>query len=326
MDVVMAAGDQVRAMIAAQAEGGSAVPASEDMLLRLAAACEPTVSEEGSAVEADPEQTDTETAAGDDTPVAPVNYIEENDKELLDIFLQQLREELADLINSANREGHLVEAVLKRCQEQVEGLSSSANYMGYTELLQAYTEWELHLDEQLSAVSQGAAIQNEAWLSDSVLPFVKSIVGFFPQADVLASLWEDLDLPAETVSSGTAETAAVEPVNADLLSQLGSAFDAMLQASPTSVARIPEGIEGELFSAVVAESGDEDAAFIDPATEDAEADVPLAVADDLGMSADAVSEAEPAPITGDEADADALVPESAETEPFSSATSQSPET
>jgi two-component system chemotaxis sensor kinase CheA len=65
-------------------------------------------------------------------------------------------------------------------------------------------------------------------------------------------LWENLDLPEEAVSEDLQTAPSAEP---ELLSQLGSAFDAMLQDQAIQGDHLTEGIEGELFSAV--DAGDD---------------------------------------------------------------------
>jgi two-component system, chemotaxis family, sensor kinase CheA len=269
LEVLMAAGDQIRDMITALAEDGSLMQASEDMLYRLEVACRSVDPEAGPPETDTPEDAATDAAtdlAADealhtegaaDVPATPVTYIEENDEELLEIFLQQLRGELAALIELVDQEEDLNEATLKSCQTYLQNLNASANYMGYTELMQAYAQWEHQLDSQLAAIGEGApdqgtALQSKTWLHECLLPFVKSIAGFFPQAERLADLWSHLDAPlSESIG---AETQA-EPTDPALLAQLGSAFDAMLQSPPTTEAHIPEGIESELFSAADTAAG-----------------------------------------------------------------------
>jgi two-component system chemotaxis sensor kinase CheA len=190
---------------------------------------------------------DTNIDGTADLPSATVNYVDENDKELLDIFLQQLQEGLKTLIRLSNETQSLDEGVLQRSRVQLEGLNSSANYMGYNELQQVYTDWEIHLDNQAAAIKNGADLGGRTWLEESVVPFVKSVTAFFPQVPELSALWESLDLPEAATSEEPQTAPSTKP---ELLAQLGSAFDAMLQDQPPQGDHLTEGIEGELFSAV----------------------------------------------------------------------------
>jgi two-component system chemotaxis sensor kinase CheA len=253
-DVLMAAEDQIRSMIADLAEGGSGTEPSEDLLMRLAVG-QGTMETAENQTEADqsaPFTSDTGIDGAADLPLATVNYVDENDKELLDIFLQQLQEGLKTLIRLSNETESLDHGVLKQCRVQLEGLNSSANYMGYNELQQVYTDWEIHLDTQVSAIKNSADLKGRTWLVESVVPFVKSVAAFFPQVPELSGLWENLDLPEEAVSEDLQTAPSAEP---ELLSQLGSAFDAMLQDQAIQGDHLTEGIEGELFSAV--DAGDD---------------------------------------------------------------------
>jgi two-component system, chemotaxis family, sensor kinase CheA len=300
LEVLMTAGDQIRDMITALADDGSLVQASEDILFRLEVSRRSTSLEEGSSGIPTPDELaiDSDEPGGD--PVAKVTYIEENDKELLDIFLQQLQGELAALIDDVDQEGALSEAVLKTCRAHLENLNTSANYMGYTELLQTYADWERQLDSQLTAIgedvtaegivgegagsesatSDRSTIQSKRWLHEAVLPFVKAIAGFFPQTGGLENLWSHLDQPAVPASDGLGSDSQAEPANPELLAQLGSAFDAMLQTPPTAEPHIPEGIESELFSAVDSAAEFSADAAPDAAPEAAPEAAPAVVAED----------------------------------------------
>ncbi|MEJ2639598.1 MAG: Hpt domain-containing protein [Desulfosarcinaceae bacterium] len=246
LEVLMASGDQIRDMIASLADEGSLVQASEDLLFRLEIACRSDDMEAGPSDIGNLEEGATDSMSSDDVAndvnqpdgavTTQVTYIEENDKELLGIFLQQLHGELAALIDSVDQEGALSEAVLKGCQAHLENLNTSANYMGYTELMQTYAEWEHQLDTQLAALGEGAS----------------SAGAFFPQPETFDDLWSHLDHMIAPPSEKIGTEADSEATNPELLDQLGSAFDAMLQTPPMTEPQITGGIESELFSAIEA--------------------------------------------------------------------------
>ncbi len=297
MDVLITAGDHLRSMISelvTSGPSGATLPPSEDLLVRLAAACE-SVDADDALLTEQPASSETLADTFSDTidlPMAPVNYVEENDQELLDIFLQQLHDGIASLISHASQSDYVDAEMLTDCRTQLESLNSSANYMGYSELLLVYAEWETHLDKMSADLETAVAMSSATWLADSVLPLVKSIAGFFPQASDLPNLWEGLELPEMETPLVTTDTdtppeedAASSPVNSDLLDQLGSAFDAMLQAHPLVEANLPEGIEGELFSSYTEASEDDDFKFA------------AVNSDDLTDTADGISDEDESPFS-----------------------------
>lgn len=269
MDVLIAAGDHLRSMTSDLATNGAAaakaVP-SEDILTRLDAVREGADGDDAPDMEPPAASDTSESTPSEEVAfqVAPVNYIEENDQELLDIFLQQLHEGIRCIISHVSQ-GEVVDTeMLTGCRVQLEGMNSSANYMGYSELQQVYTEWETQLDRLTADLDEEDTLASGTWLAESVLPFVKSIASFFPQASDLPALWEgvggaedEIPLSADADIPPAEETVS-DPVNTALLDRLGSAFDAMLQDHTPVEAQIPEGIEGELFSSYGEASTEDD--------------------------------------------------------------------
>ena len=85
------------------------------------------------------------------------DYQEENDKELFDIFVEHLKEQYSFLSSAVSHfklapvdDDHLVE-----CKEAVDRLRSSANYMGYDELLIVFSNWALALEEARGDLAGG---------------------------------------------------------------------------------------------------------------------------------------------------------------------------
>ncbi|MCK5724280.1 MAG: hypothetical protein KAI84_17235, partial [Gammaproteobacteria bacterium] len=86
-----------------------------------------------------------------------LDYNEENDKELFDIFVEHLKEQYSFLSSAVSHfklapvdDDHLIE-----CKEAVERLRSSANYMGYDELLIVFSNWALALEEARGDLAGG---------------------------------------------------------------------------------------------------------------------------------------------------------------------------
>ena len=73
---------------------------------------------------------------------------EEYDEELLDIFMNQLKENIAFLQTQITALESSVDkqAVLDRCRDTLVSLHSSANYMSYTMLCEHYNAWQAEID------------------------------------------------------------------------------------------------------------------------------------------------------------------------------------
>ncbi|MDJ0781207.1 MAG: Hpt domain-containing protein [Desulfosarcinaceae bacterium] len=297
-EVLMTAGDQIRAMISAMAKDGRSIHTSEELLSRLAVGNEASAAIEPQDEEDNPEHHFSDASGSSESSAASAHYIEENDTELLNIFLQQLQDQLQLLVDLTQAAEELSESVLRQCQDQLDGLNSSANYMGYTELQQVYTDWEIHLNAQVAAVNGGASLLCSTWLVEKVVPFIKSVASYFPQATELASLWEGLESAGQMASEDSNTT---PPRENELLEQLGSAFDAMLPVQAASGDHFPDAIEGELFSALEAAGPTE------------ETEPPVAVAEAAALEETLVSEQPdgiPAPVDAPAAEKDAQPPES----------------
>ena len=91
------------------------------------------------------------------TSSSVTDYKEENDKELFDIFVEHLKEQYSFLSSAVSHfklapvdDDHLLE-----CKEAVDRLRSSANYMGYDELLIVFSNWSLALEEARGDLAGG---------------------------------------------------------------------------------------------------------------------------------------------------------------------------
>ena len=91
------------------------------------------------------------------------NYDEENDKELFNIFIEHMKEQFS-LLSSASSHFKLApvdEEHLSDCIDAVEHLKSSANYMGYDELLTVFSNWASSLNEAREELIRGEEIDLE---------------------------------------------------------------------------------------------------------------------------------------------------------------------
>lgn len=109
------------------------------------------------------------------------SYSEEHDQELFGIFLDHLREQVATL-RHALAQPHAepdLDHHLAGCADVVDSLQSSANYMGYLELVALYREWREAIEEARRDLQSG----EEAHL-DFMDRFLNRLEGQFPDSDV----------------------------------------------------------------------------------------------------------------------------------------------
>ena len=104
---------------------------------------------------------------------------EEYDEELLDIFMQQLKENIIFLQAQITELDTSVDkvAMLNRCRDTIKSLYSSANYMGYEMLCGHYTAWQAEID----TAEQGFSSGQEPELDFMQLRF-EEIVRVYPHA------------------------------------------------------------------------------------------------------------------------------------------------
>lgn len=111
-----------------------------------------------------------------------VNFTEEHDKELFAIYLEHLQEhtsliksELIDTLDQA--------ILLRNTSQLIDHLHSSANYMGYEELLSFYQTWTNKIDDAIQIVANGENAQ-----LDFMDDYLKELLAAFPQVNNLDSL------------------------------------------------------------------------------------------------------------------------------------------
>ena len=181
-------------------------------------------------------------------------YQEENDKELFDIFVEHLKEQYSLLSSAVSHfklapidDEHLLE-----CKEAVERLRSSANYMGYDELLIIFSNWSLSLEEAREDLAGGDVeldfmevyleelIDNFPVLNDLVVPSFddtrtpdKITTEYIPAAESkpVAEVVQKTEETAKKESISVVEEKSEEQASSDksLMARLNSALDESIQ-------------------------------------------------------------------------------------------------
>ncbi|MDH5660004.1 MAG: Hpt domain-containing protein, partial [Gammaproteobacteria bacterium] len=125
----------------------------------------------GVADEAAPSFTATESSTAAGSEKSLIDYEEENDKELFNIFIEHLKEQFSFLSSASSHfklapvdEEHLAE-----CKDAVDHLRSSVNYMGYDDLLAVFSNWSSSLEEAREDLLGGEEVElgfMEAYLDE----------------------------------------------------------------------------------------------------------------------------------------------------------------
>ncbi|MEJ2039556.1 MAG: Hpt domain-containing protein [Desulfosarcinaceae bacterium] len=204
-------------------------------------------------------------------------YVETYDRELFDIFLshlsaglQSLREEAVQLADAPDPA-----VVLKKCEEDVGRLRSSANYMEYEELTKYYDQWLLSIREACGRLAEGETVDLSAFAESCLvtnIDHINSLFGEFvegqgpetkaePEEDEASTaaeekteqfVAEDGEVSDEPSGDQLEEASAGidDPFeDAGLIERLESAFDARLGKNEhTEAQALPLDIEGQLLS------------------------------------------------------------------------------
>lgn len=129
------------------------------------------------AMESAPEDQDMAPVA-DDMAAHAGSYQEEHDQELFGIFLSHLREQIHTLRQAVEQESHQDDMAhhLDWCADVVDGLWSSANYMGYQELVDLYGDWLNAIEAAHQSALTGADVSQEFMHS-----YIDRLQGRFPE-------------------------------------------------------------------------------------------------------------------------------------------------
>ena len=108
----------------------------------------------------EPQQSSESVSAQTTYETTVADYEEENDKELFNIFVEYMKEQFSFLSSASSHfklapvdEEHLLE-----CKDAVDHLRSSANYMGYDELLTVLSNWSSSLEDTREELLAGADV------------------------------------------------------------------------------------------------------------------------------------------------------------------------
>ena len=214
------------------------------------------------------------TPSSDEDPTAAVNpaaYAEDYDSELFDIFIDQLVSDVAsfkcDL--AAMTAGDDDCQTVTAWQRKLDGLKSSAAYMGYDRLTRIYEKWQEQLDAP-AAKAGGSLADRGGYLHGALAAMVRQVASLFPQVERLHDLDAELASMMSEVKAGPTATEAVDDIVL-AFSQTSALSDALSDkiAQMTLHAETPhEVVSDYLFS-------DQAAVLSKTAIDDRPAEAPL---------------------------------------------------
>ena len=235
------------------------------------------------------------TDGGGESDNAPA-YEGEADTELFDIFMEQLIAGLGELMETARQVagGEDVAGAMDRMSDQVERLSGTANYMGYTALVAVYDKMLSEVEAFASGAKTAEATETEAFLQSSLVDGIDRIRELFPNADGLATI--DTSVPSSLSSDdGDAdEPLPTEPpvstVIDELLPDLPTIDDAeresllsrMLDETFSSMQESDGDTDSDPIALQFSTPGDDTASWSIPTAENQEAESTSSILDDFG--------------------------------------------
>ncbi len=170
---------------------------------------------------------------------------EEHDRDLYEIFVAHLREQLV-LISSYTKESvdsADQEVQLQDCIRCINTMRSSANYMGYDELSDYYQKWVDETERMIRLITHGELVS-----FDFIDVYIDELVKVFPQASVETGT----EIPAaqdDPAFSETVDEAAEEDQGNELFDRMSSALELSLQQTSTSEQETLNEVYDELVSA-----------------------------------------------------------------------------
>ncbi len=188
-----------------------------------------------------------EAAIGETSESDCEAFTDEYDEELFGIFVSQLADGLESLgkesRNLRSASASEVEHVLKRYEDRLGTLQSSANYMGYDKLRQVYVQWSGAVTGTMERLFTAQEVDWEVFTNDVTAHYIRRIKGLFPKVAALQALERDepsalaMDLPPSP------------PLHASEDSRPPNFSDVALSSeAPASGQDTMPGIELELFS------------------------------------------------------------------------------
>lgn len=166
-------------------------------------------------------------------------YDEEYDEELFEIFLEQLRESISfiktqtALMEDSDSKVDLFE----QCTDSISRLKSSANYMGYENLILIYNKWLAQIVKVQENLMSGEDISTD-FMSD----YLNKIIKRFPQVEK-KEIKEEKDIKDEGKEQNRVQD------HQDLYDKLGAAFDSSIAPNDDYESDLTEEeMEEALFS------------------------------------------------------------------------------
>jgi len=204
---------------------------------------------------------DIKVPAEQDDDLFDDEYDEGYDKELFDIFLEQVKENIfnlrqvaGEMLYSNNQAGPFLEKYI----DCIQGLYASANYMGYEKLAKYYEKWTDELHSILEAGHPGEGLEWKDYIETKILTRINKIIILFPQLQVgyaetdavpedIASIpgideiskgadEHDLDPEADAIAAGADaidESVQGEEANEIVLNAIESVLDAEINKFAT---------------------------------------------------------------------------------------------
>jgi two-component system chemotaxis sensor kinase CheA len=196
-----------------------------------------------------------------------VSYDESYDQELFEIFLNQLNACLERLRGVSEQLVHDNDAaaVLVRCEEDIDHLRSSANYMEYEELKDFYDQWLFKVKEARSKLSNGEDLDLRIFTEKTMLANIAYVEAIFKESQDSHEVRLPVSIEADNQEIGLDENVTAEPSpsqieeepkhaddfseDPNLIHLLESAFDARLGNDEADRDQsLPIDIEGQLLS------------------------------------------------------------------------------
>ena len=163
--------------------------------------------------------TDEKTPAEQDDNIFNDEYYEGYDKELFDVFLEQVKESIFNLRQVAGEmlySGNQAESLLEKYIDCIQSLYATANYMGYEKLADYYEKWTEELHSVLKAGHPGEGLDWQDYIETKIITRINKIIILFPQLQVGSA---ETDTAQEDIIAnipGTDEiTAGVDEHNLD---------------------------------------------------------------------------------------------------------------
>lgn len=153
-------------------------------------------------------------AEQEDTDLFDDEYDEEYDEELFNIFLEQLEENITnmhELSGELLRSESQFETAIEKYIENIQGLHSSANYMGYEKLTQYYEKWMESLYADMETRDSGEAVDWNSYIQINIIAPIKKLLSLFPR---LQARFGDMDWVEEYGAGVVAESVDISPEDA----------------------------------------------------------------------------------------------------------------